>query len=395
MYKSVLVVDDVELSREILKSAVLCAEEEVKLVAVENAYAAINKLRGKKFDLVIMDIMMPNGDGFELLNMISQLSIETKIIVISSLDRAVIDMMWKIGQLYELEIVSALEKPIDSKTLTDLVTNVFSLGTLSQSQQSADLGNINIFDFPVGVYYQLQNNAGDDRSVVGIDVCGNWSNNGDRSLLLSNHLLPDIATLSDKKLYNQVLIGKFLQEYREYFQSLSEHLSFTLHIAPDCFDDSFVYGCILELQEMNHQHELNLYIESIDVLENANETLKARLNQFVQLGIGLVLGTSDLTSETILRAKLQSVTQINVNAEGLSSLCARNDKASLELIVDMAEKEKINVLCHGVESANLSGFLTANGLLKQQGLLFSVPVSAENLKSELLKAFRGQLEGEV
>lgn len=395
MYKSVLVVDDVELSRGILKNAVLSADEDAKVVAVENAYAAINKLRSKKFDLVIMDIMMPKGDGFELLNMVSQLSIQTKIIVISSLDRTVIDMMGKIGQLYEIDIISALEKPIESKKLTELVAGVFSLSSGAQEQQLSSLESINIFEFPIGVYYQPQTDTSADRSVIGIDVCGNWSSIGHYSLLLSNHLLPDVATVSDKKLYNQILIGRFLQEYREYFKHLPDDLSFTLHIHPDCFDDSFIYGCFIELQEMNSRHDLNLYITNIDALESANQAFFERLSKLVELGVGIVVGTQELTADVITRAKRLSVKQVNIYSEALSPLCLENNNQLLDPVVTSSENEKVKILCCEVENKHLSAFLTASGLVRQQGVLFSAPVSAENLRSELSKQRRGQPTGEV
>lgn len=394
MYKSVLVVDDVELSREIVKSSVLSADADTKVVCVDNAYAAINKMRSKKFDLVIMDIMMPNGDGFELLNMISQLSIATKIIVISALDRNVIDLMWKLGKLYDLDIISALEKPINAKQLTGLVTNTLNATTISQEQQVASFENNNIFDFPVDAYFEPQVDTSCERT-IGIDVCGFWSSEVNSSLLSLNNLLPDVATLSDKKLYNQVLIGKFLQEYRVHFQSLPYELSFTLHIHPDYFDDSFVYGCLVELKEMNTRHKLNVYVTDIDDLENANDTLLKRYSQCAELGIGIVAGTRELTTEVITRAKKQSIKQLSVNSEVTSTLNIEKERKLIESSVSVAKKEQVDLLCCEVESARSSELLAMNGLTKQQGILFSPPVSADVLKIELLKQPHGLSESEV
>ncbi|MCG9695263.1 response regulator [Vibrio sp. Isolate22] len=65
MNNTVLIVDDVELSREVIKNAVSLSNKKTSVQFAENAFDAMSKMQIASFDLVIMDIMMPNGDGFE------------------------------------------------------------------------------------------------------------------------------------------------------------------------------------------------------------------------------------------------------------------------------------------------------------------------------------------
>ncbi|MEH0696117.1 response regulator [Vibrio owensii] len=393
MYKSVLVVDDVELSREIIKSAVLAAGDCAKITCVENAYSAINKIRSKKFDLVIMDIMMPNGDGFELLSMISQLAISTKIIVISSLDSAVIDSMPQIGKLYDLNIFKALEKPINSKNVTDLVTEVFAQDDEQRETVHRYAHDVNIFDFPIDAYYQPQVST-ISNDIIGVDISGNWFNNDD-GLLLSTHLLPEIGTLTSKKLFNQIVIGRFLQDYKAYFKELANRLYFTLHIHSDFIDDSFIYGCLMELVKFNPNHHFSLYVESDDVLEADSSTRIHQLDALLANGVSLILGSDKLTAERVISASKLPVRELKLAGHNDPTFSG-NDNADLLLSISNASKQSnLSVMLDGIEDAALSQLAASNGLTKQQGILFGGPVNAETLTKTLIKQNRGIPEGEV
>lgn len=382
MFKSVLVVDDVELSREIVKSSVFKAVEGVKVVAVENAYAAINKMRNKKFDLVIMDIMMPNGDGFELLKLISQLSIATKVIVLSSLDNTVIDLMPEIGKLYEVEVVSSLAKPINSSELTKVVKEVLVPSTMSAVNEVKLIDKINIFDFPISAYYEPQVDTVDGK-VIGIDVLGNWSSTGSSSSLLSANLLPSVTALDDKRLYNQILIGRFLQDYISYFQYLDAVLNFTLHVHFDFFDDDFIFDCICEINKLNNLHKLSMYISDFDYLINSSDDFTRKTERLFNEGVLLTAGTQELSPDVVARAIGFSINQLKLKAEATLLVNMGRDFCLFETSNKLALKSHIDLLCDDVEEGTLSAFLTSKGLNKQQGLLFSPPVTAKELVENL------------
>lgn len=80
----VLVVDDVEANRDLLARRV--ARQGHDVVMAENGRVALERLRSKPFDLVLLDIMMPEMDGYEVLDAIKSdptLS-DTRVIMISA-----------------------------------------------------------------------------------------------------------------------------------------------------------------------------------------------------------------------------------------------------------------------------------------------------------------------
>src|ERR1700758_3690746 len=60
-----LVVDDVEMNRDLLSRRLMQQGHTVEVA--ENGRRALEKVRAGEFDLVLLDIMMPEVDGYQVL----------------------------------------------------------------------------------------------------------------------------------------------------------------------------------------------------------------------------------------------------------------------------------------------------------------------------------------
>ena len=81
----VLVVDDDEGSREAL---VEILEDDNRVASVSNGYSAIEKIKQEAFDLVLLDVTMPEIDGIETLKQIKKHDEGIDVIMVSATDRA-------------------------------------------------------------------------------------------------------------------------------------------------------------------------------------------------------------------------------------------------------------------------------------------------------------------
>lgn len=70
MNKKILIVDDETEMRSLLK--VCLASEEMEILEAVNGTDALEKIRQNRVSLVILDIMMPEVDGFKLLKMLRE-----------------------------------------------------------------------------------------------------------------------------------------------------------------------------------------------------------------------------------------------------------------------------------------------------------------------------------
>ncbi len=121
MKYSVLIVDDEEGIRKSLASVL--EDEGYKTEAVESAEAALEKLAGKRFDLVMLDIWLPGMDGLAALESIRALSPPPVVIMISghgTIETAV--RSTKLGAFDFIEKPLSVEKTL--LTLQHAVTEI-------------------------------------------------------------------------------------------------------------------------------------------------------------------------------------------------------------------------------------------------------------------------------
>jgi DNA-binding NtrC family response regulator len=81
----ILIVDDDEGARESLE---VMLEDEYEVDCVDDGYAALDKIKGETFDLVLLDLIMPEMDGIETLKRIKTHDESIDVVMISATDRA-------------------------------------------------------------------------------------------------------------------------------------------------------------------------------------------------------------------------------------------------------------------------------------------------------------------
>ena len=114
MNKKILVVDDDFSLRTVMIKALSSKSVDVKSVSsVSEAWVLISK---ETFDLIICDVVLPDGDGLELVKKIKEKKENQKIIIISAQNNIITAI-----KADELKVFEYLPKPID---LNDLVISV-------------------------------------------------------------------------------------------------------------------------------------------------------------------------------------------------------------------------------------------------------------------------------
>ncbi len=77
----ILVVDDEDALRTVLSSEL--EGEGYKVASASDGAEAIDILKKDEFDLILLDIKMPNVDGFEVLKFVKETHPDTKVIMLT------------------------------------------------------------------------------------------------------------------------------------------------------------------------------------------------------------------------------------------------------------------------------------------------------------------------
>lgn len=119
----ILIVDDSEFNRAILKEIL---EETYEIIEADGGNEALHKIDeyGMKISLVLLDIIMPEKDGFEVLEYMEEerLISDIPVIIISSEDSANY-----IRRAYEMGVSDYINRPFDANIVYQRVSNTVKL----------------------------------------------------------------------------------------------------------------------------------------------------------------------------------------------------------------------------------------------------------------------------
>jgi DNA-binding response OmpR family regulator len=109
--KKVLVAEDDPALRQMLVT--LLRQIGIEAAEARDGLDAVNQLRHEPYDLAIIDLMMPQRDGYFVVQFLEEESPSTRAIVVSAVGTS------KLNELAESSVVSAvLRKPFEIDELT-------------------------------------------------------------------------------------------------------------------------------------------------------------------------------------------------------------------------------------------------------------------------------------
>lgn len=133
MEKRILIVDDDFSLRKVMTKAL--GSKEISVKSVSSISEAWVRISNESFDLIICDVMLPDGDGLELVKKIKDKDKNQKIIIISAQNNIITAI-----KADELKVFEYLPKPID---LNDLIIAVNQSLKAKSNQNKLDID----FDF--------------------------------------------------------------------------------------------------------------------------------------------------------------------------------------------------------------------------------------------------------
>ncbi|NLB64310.1 MAG: sigma-54-dependent Fis family transcriptional regulator [Fibrobacter sp.] len=117
MFSSILIVDDEPSNRKAL--ARILHQKFSQIFEAGNGREALEKLKGIHYDLILLDIMMPEMDGIEFLEHYAKLGLKTPVIVCS----ANTDIS-RVVEAMKLGATDYIEKPIESNLLLRRIRSI-------------------------------------------------------------------------------------------------------------------------------------------------------------------------------------------------------------------------------------------------------------------------------
>lgn len=116
----ILHVDDESDTREVVK--IILENEGYDVVSVPNGKEALSEVNLNNFDLLILDIMMPDLSGFELYRRIFKIKSTYKVVFLSILDVS----EEKLEELKHIGVRDYIKKPFDNNDFLARIRKVLN-----------------------------------------------------------------------------------------------------------------------------------------------------------------------------------------------------------------------------------------------------------------------------
>lgn len=172
-----LVIDDDPVVAKVVSGI---AMSQGMLAVASNHSIGIDFKSMKNIDVLVLDLMMPDMDGIELVRKLSEINFSKPIILLSGLDLKILEMAKKTAIGYGFNDVQIIKKPVTQEKLLVALSN-FQDDIIPTLSQRVTNSNIDLCDIKRGLRseeffltYQPQLSF-HDFSCCGIEVLVRWS----------------------------------------------------------------------------------------------------------------------------------------------------------------------------------------------------------------------------
>ena len=118
-FLKIIYADDVEINREVVK--MLLIKEKIEIFEAADGEEVLDLLKTVKPDMILMDIQMPNMDGYEAAKIIKSDKANSSIPIIALTAHAVKSEIKKFGNIFD----DYLTKPIIKSKLIKAISNFY------------------------------------------------------------------------------------------------------------------------------------------------------------------------------------------------------------------------------------------------------------------------------
>lgn len=335
-----------------------------------------------KPDIIILDLYLVEGDGIEIMRILSENYYQGAIILVSGYDEKVLSSAQFLGDEHGLKIIASLQKPIKLQQLADLL--------LQNNRQSLYI-NQEYIEFALKnekfvAHYQpkISLKTGE---VIGLETLIRLVGNQDE-LIYPNDFLPLVEEKNYMKEVTDWVINRSIVDLEQFF-SLGYPLSVSINLSLQSLTD-INFPDKVEALVMKHK------IPAKKVIFELTETAamsqpKVLIDILTRLrikGFGLSIDDFGTGYSSLVELYRMPFSELKIDKSFVIPL-TRDHEANViaRTIIELAHHLEMITVAEGAEEEAAMDILRKYNCDVVQGYFFSKPLSKENML-EWLKAYK-------
>ena len=363
-----LVIDDEEDICDLI--AEIGERHGLEVKTLSNTEQVTDLLVDFKPDLIMLDLMMPGTDGVEMLRLLAEHVKQAKLCLISGSDTRVLNSARRLGSAHGLDVVAALEKPLNIPTLNSLFAQI-TAG--SQGTSGINLGHA-IASGQFTLHFQPVIDMR-THQVKGAEALARWTHPS-RGMLMPDEFLEQVVDDGlMQSLTDFVLETSIAQASR--WQKAGEKLTLSMNVTASTLLDLTLPDKISALCSTHGvpTEQLILEVTETEAMRDVTRTMDVLLRMRIR-NIGVSIDDFGTGHSSLRELQRMPFSEMKIDRSFVTDMGTNKDCAVIvQSIIDLAHNLNIKVIAEGVEDITVWRMLLEKGCDYAQGFYSGRPMS--------------------
>jgi EAL domain-containing protein (putative c-di-GMP-specific phosphodiesterase class I) len=359
-----LVIDDEEDICETI--AEIASTYHFQVSTISNPDSVAGALAQIKPDFIMLDLMMPGIDGVEMLRTLAEFVKDAKICLISGSDTRVLNSARRLGSAHGLNVIAALEKPIDVSALRTLFNRMSAGGSdagASDIAQAIAAGQIMLHYQPV---INMRTNE-----VKGMEALARWAHPS-RGTLMPDAFLEQIVNDGLMQALTEHVINTAVRQLAAW-DEIGEKFTLSINVTASALLDLGLPDRIADLcKKLNAPIDrLILEVTETEAMRDVTRTMDVLLRMRIR-NIGVSIDDFGTGHSSLRELQRMPFSEMKIDKSFVLDMVNNKDCAVIvNSIIDLGHNLGLKVIAEGVEDLRTWRVLAEKGCDYAQGYFMS------------------------
>jgi len=365
-----LVIDDEEDICDMVSE--IAEERGFEVATISKPETVEAKLSEFMPDVIMLDLLMPGTDGVELLRVLVDKVKDVKICLMSGSDARVLNSARRLGSAHGLNVVAALEKPLDVAGLRKTFDQLAGSG---KAMLGADLAHaIALGQFIL--YYQPVIEMA-TRRVKGVEALARWAH-PNRGILPPSEFLERITNEGlMQPLTEHVLATAIAQATK--WHNAGENLTVSVNITASSLLELTLPDRIAEMCAQQHlpPEKLILEVTETEAMRDVTRTMDVLLRMRIR-NIGVSIDDFGTGHSSLRELQRMPFSEMKIDKSFVLDMANNEDcTVIVNSIIDLGHNLGLKVIAEGVEDVRTWRMLVEKRCDYAQGFYMAKPMPVE------------------
>ena len=336
-------------------------------------------------DHIIIDLLMPDFDGLQILRFLKESRYSRYISVTSGQDQSILNAAREICQLHQLNFHSVLKKPFDLSCLDALIIDHVDGGIIIEKPKPLIKNDTELLEQlklaistqSLEVYFQPKVDMV-SYEIQGFEALARW--NLDGAFIPPTQFIPLAERSGLIGKLTEVIVEKSLRYFTQ-FKHLLAHPNLSINFSALELGQSNLPDLLISKIEQHNMASEQITLEITETVMLQKNTLSLEVLARLRL-MGFKLSIDDFGAGYSSVNMLQNgpFTELKIDRAFISEL-DKSDQSRIIVnsVVQMAKKLNLNVVAEGIEEQTIVDELIKMNCLTGQGYLFSRPMPLQDV----------------